>query len=185
MSRFFCKHDETKEHLSQGDVLSGVVHSIYSSNDNQIEEYQIEYEYAIVATQECDLIFDHQERQSGESDTAKANNKKIHQILLLPAYRASDFFDGKHLQDLNLEMRQIGAKEQLKFENDDFDRYHYFKQSVELDTPDLIVDFKHYFTVPRDHLYENSYKKVCSLGVPFREAFIQRFTNFLARIPLP
>jgi hypothetical protein len=63
-------------------------------------------------------------------------------------------------------------------------RYHYLNFS-ENDMPELIVDFKHFFTINRDLLYKNIDSKLCSLDDLFKEKLSQRFSQFISRIGLP
>lgn len=52
--------------------------------------------------------------------------------------------------------------------------------------PELILDFKHFVTVPRNVLLElKPQAYVASLGQLFRDRLSQRFANYLARIALP
>ena len=52
--------------------------------------------------------------------------------------------------------------------------------------PDLVLDFKHYYAISRDVLYEN-FGDYCigSINELFREALSQRFAYYLSRIGLP
>ena len=53
--------------------------------------------------------------------------------------------------------------------------------------PELVIDFKHYYSVPRDLFYlrkeESEY--MARLNVPFRELVSQRFAYFLSSVGLP
>lgn len=63
-------------------------------------------------------------------------------------------------------------------------RYHYLKFKED-DKPELIVDFKHFFTVNRDFLYKQLNKRLYSLDDLFRENLSLRFCNYVSRIGLP
>ena len=63
-------------------------------------------------------------------------------------------------------------------------RFHYLK-FAENNMPELIVDFKHFFTINREVIYQNIDKRLCSLDNLFKEKLSQRFSNFISRIGLP
>jgi hypothetical protein len=45
-----------------------------------------------------------------------------------------------------------GAKEKL-INNDEFKRYHYLHDDIDLKIPSFVIDFKLFNTLPRDLLY--------------------------------
>ena len=51
--------------------------------------------------------------------------------------------------------------------------------------PELIIDFKHFFTINRNKLYDQLDKRLCSLDTLFKEKVNQRFSNYVSRIGLP
>jgi hypothetical protein len=55
--------------------------------------------------------------------------------------------------------------------------------------PSLGCDFKRFFTVPTDEVYKRielrQIVRRCYLTTPYAEHLLQRFYNFLGRIPLP
>lgn len=65
-------------------------------------------------------------------------------------------------------------------------RYHYLNRYEPFEIPDLVLDFKRYYTVSREYLYD-IYNEVylASLGGLYREDLSQRFANYLSRIGLP
>jgi hypothetical protein len=63
-------------------------------------------------------------------------------------------------------------------------RYHYLK-FPDSDMPELIIDFKHFFTINRNKLYDQLDKRLCSLDTLFKEKVNQRFSNYVSRIGLP
>lgn len=52
--------------------------------------------------------------------------------------------------------------------------------------PELVIDFKHYYTIPTEEMYE-AYKEnyLASVEPLYREDLSQRFANYLSRIGLP
>ena len=55
--------------------------------------------------------------------------------------------------------------------------------------PSLAIDFKRYFTIPADEVYERlslrSTTRICVLTTPYVEHLSQRFFSFQSRVPLP
>lgn len=114
------------------------------------------------------------------------NDKCIPNVLVCPAYLETDFINGKHIE--NAKMNNMVSQLKEIQDNNKFKRYHFIKgaQSDNINMPNLVVDFKHFYTLPVEYLYTlytNSY--VCSLNVLFNESIAQRFTFFLSRIGLP
>ncbi len=66
------------------------------------------------------------------------------------------------------------------------ERYHFLEKNEELCLPNLIIDFKQYYTIPTHILYK-LYKDhfVGSLKPLFREDLSHRFAFYLSRIGLP
>ena len=71
-----------------------------------------------------------------------------------------------------------------KVMDNEIPRFHYLK-FPDNDIPELIIDFKHFFTVSRSVIYSQIYKRLCSLDDLFREKINQRFSYFISRIGLP
>ena len=74
--------------------------------------------------------------------------------------------------------------------DNDTSRYHYLKfaDNDKLDgkqMPELIIDFKHYYTINKNVVYENIDKRLCPIDNLFREKISQRFSYFVSRVGLP
>lgn len=82
-------------------------------------------------------------------------------------------------------MQTFGKKQLIKImRNDEYKRYHFLVSNDKI--PNLVIDFKHFYTIDRDLIYKKRSKNyVCTLWELFRENVSQRFTNFLGRIGLP
>ena len=66
------------------------------------------------------------------------------------------------------------------------DRFHFLPTDAKNDMPNLILDFKHFYTVPREEIYAiHKTKYKISINALFREDISQRFANYLSRIGLP
>ena len=110
-------------------------------------------------------------------------------ILLCPAYPADKLREGNHLSFLGLKMSRIGKTKSTSWKtlkHNDNPRYHFLNKSELTDLPELVIDFKRYYSVSRDYLYEiynNCYS--ISLNELYREDLSNRFFNFQSRIGLP
>lgn len=134
-------------------------------------------------TQDCDLEQDFRYRT-----TAVKNQDKILQsILVCPAYGWEDFIKGDHLQDYKLKMETIsGSDQKKKIKQQQVPRYHYLDEDLEKQIAPLVIDFKHYYTLPVEflmHIYKEHY--AYSIEELFRESLNQRFSFYLSRIGLP
>lgn len=65
-------------------------------------------------------------------------------------------------------------------------RYQFLEPDLELLVPELVIDFKHYYAIPRATLFK-MYKEhyLVTINQLFREFLSQRFSNYLSRIGLP
>ena len=146
----------------------------------------------IVLSQDCDLNQDYNARNEskcidGNLDKLQSlNNKFLPSVLLCPAYPADQLREGIHLQFLNLPMSKIskpGKTPWKKICQNETPRYHYLNRYEPFEIPDLVLDFKRYYTVSREYLYD-IYNEVylASLGGLYREDLSQRFANYLSRI---
>ena len=64
-------------------------------------------------------------------------------------------------------------------------RYHYLHFNEESKLPDMVIDFKHFFTISTEQMYDNLGKRVCSVEKLYRKKICQRFAFFQSRIGLP
>lgn len=154
------------------------------------------YSYSIILTQECDLEQDYLNRKNIYEDQYHRraripeikHDKYIPMILLAPAYLAGRLKDGDHLiEEFEQKMEKYGSRNWDKILSNENKRYHYLKTNVNLNIPDLIIDFKHYFTLSRDVFYEKylNTSYLASITILFREELSRRFSNFISRIGIP
>ena len=108
-------------------------------------------------------------------------------ILICPAYLAESLRQGTHLQEnwgQIMESWESSKYGDIKIQSNP--RFHYLKSNQDMQIGDLIIDFKHYFTIPRDELYRvYNDKYLASLNQLYREYLSQRFVNYFSRIGLP
>ena len=84
-------------------------------------------------------------------------------------------------------MQKIDSNTKWNFiKNNQDPRYHFLRKDLDLQVPELVIDFKHYYTIPRDFLYEKiEHHYLGTMSELFREFLSQRFAFYLSRIGLP
>jgi hypothetical protein len=183
----YCRRSEPIIKISQGDIYKDleVVFDIkcVSIETGEMEYTEITYTHSIVLTQDCDLEQDYKNREAPE----KGHDKYIPCVLLAPAYLAEQLRDGVHLKDVGLSMQKIVSNLWNSVKKNQSLRYHFLAKNLDFNIPDLVVDFKHYFTIPRNFFCEIVIKDkyTASLAPLYREHLSDRFTHYLSRIGLP
>lgn len=180
MATVLC--DKKGGRIYQGDVLRSVHYvEAVAENDGHVEVSIITFPYAIVVSQECDLEWDQQSRPQKFS---------LVSALLVPLYNYEHVIDGSYLKHLGTVMHTISSNRsktdnKMLRQNDD-PRYHYIEFPDDVELVSSVVDFKQYFTVSVESLFQLKEKNyVCTLETPFKESLVQRFANYLSRIGLP
>ena len=171
-----------KIRFNQGDILRDISLKIQTDYDEEkgalIDE--INLSYAIIISQECDLEHDFNSRNGSTTQ-----DKYLPNILLLPAYKALSLKSGTHRGD-EIKGEIWDTKRWDPIKNNNNYRFHYIKENTDLQLPELVIDFKHVYTISRDYIYKDISKyylvSVCEL---YRELISQRYAYFLSRIGLP
>jgi len=157
-----------------------ILHTGFKDGTAEIKE--IPLEYGVIITQECDLEHDYNNRTNA---LAANQDKYLPNILIIPAYLSESFKSGKHLGD-KIVGHAWSTKEMDKIKNNELIRFHYLKNNVNIQMPELILDFKHLYAINRTVLYQDIdgvyLATICEL---FREYLSQRYTHYLSRIGLP
>lgn len=196
-------HDSFK--IYQGDIFRDVNLIIEYSNDGNKEFLM---PYIIILSQDCDLNEDYNsyneylvmndeldllEIEFDEStkkvskEVKSMYDKLIPSVLVCPAFPAEQLRNGIHLKNFNnFAMQYLNSNMWSRVTSNQDVRYHYLDGCIDFQIPELVVDFKRYYTVPTSYLY-SIFKKsyVGSLNELYRERFSQRFVNYLSRIGLP
>lgn len=184
------KHDKTR--ICQGDILKDFEYKeVYS--ESEFIDWDIPY--IVVLTQDCDLESDHRNRNkmslldcdTGESaDEEVTQDKFLQSILVCPAYPAKDLRKGIHLNGLDLTMESYNSDRWYPIKTNLNPRYHFLKKQLDMQIQDLVIDFKQYYTIPRNTIYRKyDDKYIGTLNELFRESLSQRFAFYLSRIGLP
>lgn len=177
--------------VCQGDILKDIKFWEFPSLTEKKGKL-CKYPYLVVISQDCDLEsdFGRTPKKLLEPSTEieeETQDHKLHTILVCPAYALNEFKEGKHLEVFNLNMRKFNNGEITKIQNNkEYERFHYLHEELDLQIPELIIDFKHFYTIPRDIIYEQYTRSyLATMNVLFKERLSQRFSNFLSRIGLP
>ena len=137
---------------------------------------RVEYPYAIVLSQACDLTQDFSSRQNGKS--------QLPDVLFCQLPTADALKAGCGGSDIWKRVKQ----------NKD-ERYH-FLEKVPIDSdaageglPEMGIDFKRYFTLPTEEVYRwielGQTKRRAVLCSPYLEHLSSRFAYFMSRVGLP
>lgn len=154
-----------------------VIERVYEENEKLIQE-NINFPFIICLNQECDLVQNY-------------NNPKKYpllHLLIAPVFLFDSYLAGNYWEGLFPNRERIKEdKDRAKLtKQNEIPRYHYleFPQTAKL--PRLIIDFKCFFTINRDYLYQKvETNRLCSIDNLFKEKISQRFSFFLSRIGLP
>lgn len=180
--RSYFAHDLKRLH--QGDIFSDVtiVQSITEQDSDILVEERL-LPYAVVISQECDLEQDANSRKAGGID----QDKYLPTILLLPAYPAEMLREGSHLGSYNQQMQKFNSDRFKPLKQNSNNRYHFLHSDGKFHVPELIIDFKHVYSVARDIAYSSSFSKgyLATIAQLFRENLSARFCHYLSRIGLP
>jgi hypothetical protein len=172
---------------SQGDLFREVECIEYVAEKKGILEIsKIIFPLVVVLTQDCDLQWDAQCRQSDNESVNE--DKKLFSVLVAPVYNAQHVYEGTHLADLDFTMAPINGKKTpgITLRQNERPRYHYLEFPDDIQIVPSVVDFKHYFSVSVAYMDKIRPKNfACRLSVLFREDLSQRFAAYLARIGLP
>jgi hypothetical protein len=180
----YVKIEKPDSRISQGDIFENIEYIDYAlEKEGDIEIAKIIFPYVCVLTQDCDLAQDYNLRQEQKDN----QDKILISVLVAPMYNYKFVLDGTHLDLLDLKMQKFNGGSKTAINNlveNNNPRYHYLNFSS--DFPELLIDFKHYFTLNRTYLesVKDSNRRF-KLKELYRENVSQRFSSFLSRIGLP
>jgi hypothetical protein len=128
--------------------------------------------FALVVTQDCDLEQDY------------SSGKRVLSVLFCIAQTA------EATRASSPDFKSTGWKRVVQ--NKEM-RFHFLQGPIPAEDnaaeglPDLVVDFKSYFALPRDEAYFRieQLRRRCALVSPYVEHLSTRFAHYLARVALP
>ncbi len=174
-----------EDRICQGDVFLNIEYLERATEcDGILEMSKILFPYAVVLTQDCDLAQDYAFRE----EERPTRDKWLISVLVAPAYNAEHVFAGDHLSEIEIASVPISRDRSpgRLLKNNETPRYHYLEFPPEIRLVPLVIDFKHYFSVPVPYLTElKKTNFVCKVSGLYREDISHRFASFLSRIGLP
>jgi hypothetical protein len=131
--------DELDRELRQAEIITNLHQFTYDTNVSEV--VQTLHTYTIVVSQDCDLLWDYQ---------AKINNQRrdLNGVLIYEAESVAEIRARLAGGDILRRIRRHGEE-----------RYHILNSATaNLDLlgeglPELIVDFRRFFTLPADEIY--------------------------------
>jgi hypothetical protein len=175
------KKKRPQSRISQGDIFQDI--TIIENIEiikNEITISEICFPYTVCLNQECDLEKDYKCDEDKQCD-----NNFLH-IAIAPAFIFEQFLSGSHWGSIfsNNKPQKRDSTAIKKIIDNEIPRYHYLK-FPDTDMPELIIDFKHFFSINKSIMYSQISKRLCSLDDLFREKINQRFSYYISRIGLP
>lgn len=170
--------------LRQGEILSNLVQlrlDLSTLGTDSLKVVPFMHPFAVILTQDCDLEQHHQARQG-----QVAQDKLLPSILFCEAATAEQLYGG---------IKQTNRKlwDRIRINKDE--RYQFFQgtdpacDTLQLGVPELGIDFKKYFTIPTEEVYQRlalgEAQRRTVMVSPYLEHFSSRFAYFLSRIALP
>lgn len=149
--------------------------------ESKIKVKKIVFPFVICLNQECDL-----ERDFETKDQSLISNNNLLHLAIAPAFIFEQYLNGTHWGGIFNQSRAQKRKDTAvqKIIDNEIPRYHYLK-FPESDMPELIIDFKHFFSISKTEMYAQLDKRLCSLDDLFKENVNLRFSNYISRIGLP
>lgn len=177
------KRNEVLTRICQADIFENVevIESIEASGA-EIKVNKIVLPYAICLNQDCDLESDERCRK----DNDNKDSMLLH-FAVAPVFIFNDFLTGDHWGEIfkKSKAKKKSDTEVKKIMDNEISRYHYFSFPPSDGLPELIIDFKHFFSISVTQREQLLSKKLCSLDDLFREKVNQRFSFYISRIGLP
>lgn len=169
------------EKISQCDIFEKIeIIENLQIDKSLITVEKISFPYIICLNQACDLESDYKNHINNKNK----DNQLLH-LLVAPVFIYDQYKSGTHWGDI-FNCDTIKKDTLNKIKQNDISRYHYLKfPQNETNIPELLIDFKHFFSVNRNFLYTKINMRLCSLDHLFREKISQRFSYYLSRIGLP
>ena len=166
--------------IRQCEIVTDLVS--YRFDPEKKEALPIAHPFTLVLSQDCDLDWDYRFRRNvpGVDD-----GKEIRSVLLYEAFPADELKIQRRLNS-TLWQRIQGNKDE---------RFHFLEtvprelERVGKGLPELVIDFKQYFSIPTAELYQQieqgQSQRRCRLVGPYKEHLQHRAAFYLGRVGLP
>ncbi len=167
--------DSLEQALRQGEIISGLTQYEYDLSTKKVAYSN--HDFILVASQDCDLIQDF----SIDISECGCSLRNVLVYEALDADKARPLIKGSDIW------------KRIKQNQDD--RYAFLevtplRQDLKgKGLPELVIDFKRYFTIPTRQIYEQisngKAERRCRLFNPYSEHFQKRATFYQNRVALP
>lgn len=179
------KPSPTTGALRQGEIVSGITRARLTLESltpgSQTSVTPDVYQWAIILTQHCDLDWDFKARNG------QAPSQKIIPNIL--------FFELNTFSEVDSRLEKGNAAIWKRVNQHQEERYHFFPSAPATSDargeglPELVADFKRYFTVPTDEVYRRlelqQFQRRCFLISPYMQHLVTRCFHFHLRVALP
>lgn len=169
--------EELAQEIRQTEILTGLTQFVYDPISGEVEA--VSHDYAIIASQDCDLLRDYEAQQ-------ESSPLPLNEVLIYEANAAT----------VAKSIVPSGKDIWRKIIGNNDARYHFLEKIpsscdvVGKGIPALVVDFRRCFTVPHKEILrqcslEEGAQRRCRLKMPYREHFQSRLAFFMQRVMLP
>lgn len=184
-------YSKLEDPICQGDIFKNVKYNYIDTEDDQyVSVIEFEFPYAIIISQACDVI-----AMEGIVKNKKGKPTKfMPSILMCPIYDKTLVKEGKHMEDVFSELSLEIDKENV-YQRDDYKvaerDWHYRFHALTLSIGEenifeyLMLDFKHYFTLPMTYLFTHKKNRILHLDDLFAEQITLKFSTYLSRVAIP
>lgn len=168
------------ERIMQGDIFKNIkiIENIDLKDDGTVRLQEITFPLVMCINQDCDLYSDYCNRIN------KVSNGLLLHLIIVPLFDVANLKQGTNWGEVMAMSSTISGKTLEQIKKNVEPRYHYLL-FPDKNIPEMIADFKYFFTVNRDYLYNRITDRVCSIDDLFREKINQRFSEYISRIGLP
>jgi len=168
--------DELENELRQAEIITGLIQ--YEYDPVSEDTSSIPHTFAVVASQDCDLLRDYENRSEGKAPA-------LNGVLIYEAQSAS----------VSKAAIPAGSSWSKITQNSD-SRFHFFEKIPDYSDlagaglPALVVDFRKFFCIPSSEILrqcatQGNAKRRCRLHMPYREHFQSRLCHYMQRVMLP
>jgi hypothetical protein len=172
--------------LRQGEILSNLeqYNLVVSTIDDPLPKVAPKkHPWAIVLSQDCDLDQDYRQRFQKDSYPDK-NFPLIPNILFGEVSEASEARNSPGIKASIWSSIKINNNIRYEF----LEKIPPDKDFMGIGIPELVIDFKSYFTLPTEEVYtfleKEKVKRHCGLNSPYLEHLISRFCFYQSRVAL-
>lgn len=176
------------EKVSTSVPLAGLLLENIKVFDSAEEDKQfVSYPYSLVVSQVCDVA-QHCEYIRTTPDKNGAKRQIIFQLIHLPAFEVAHFKNGTHFEaQYGYTFEKIGSDAMDRIKSNQDRRFHYIL-SDDPKIPDLVLDFKHFFSSPVKEIFDCLVEKEelrYRLDHLHYTQVVDRFSHFLQRVAIP